>query len=197
MNPEQVRRIVFAPVGESDPGAGSGETTGALAHAKETITNTARDTTARLKSAASETASRAKAKAQTIAAETKQQAAEKIGGYGTAMRESARAFEQQDPNIAWATNQVAERIERAADYVRNSDFDQIRRDGESIARRHPGAFFGGMLVAGLVIGNLLKAHKPAEEESYDETDFDAGNASGSETALDPSFAAETPPTADM
>jgi hypothetical protein len=196
MNSEHVRRVVCAPAGENESGAGMSDTTGTLSQAKETITNTARDTAARIKSAASDTASRAKAKAQNLATESKQQAAERIGGYGTAMRDSARAFEQQDPNIAWATNRVAERIERVADYVRNSDFEQMRRDGEDIARRHPVAFFGGMLVAGLVVGNLLKARQPAAD-SYDESDFDAGNASGSEDPMSTSASLETPPTADM
>ena len=195
MNEDQVRRIVYTPAGESDPGAGNSETSGTLAQARETITNTARETAARIKSAASETASRAKTKAQDIAHESKQQAADRIGGYGTAMRDSARAFEQKDPNIAWATNQVADRIERVASYVRESDFDQLRRDGEDIARRHPVAFFGGMLVAGLVVGNLLKARQPASA-SYDETDFDAGNASGS-AAIDPTASLNTPAPADM
>jgi hypothetical protein len=196
MNSEHVRRVVCAPAGENEAGAGMSDTTGTLSQAKETITNTARDTAARIKSTAADTASRAKAKAKDIANESKQQAAERIGGYGTAMRDSARAFEQQDPNIAWATNRVAERIERVADYVRNSDFDQMRRDGEDLARRHPVAFFGGMLVAGLVVGNLLKARQPVAD-SYDETDFDAGNMSGKDDSMSqpPSF--ETPPTADM
>jgi hypothetical protein len=196
MNSEHVRRVVCAPAGETESGAGMSDTTGTLSQAKETITNPARDTAARIKSAATETASRAKAKAQNIANESKQQAAERIGGYGTAMRDSARAFEQQDPNIAWATNRVAERIERAADYVRNSDFDQMRRDGEDLARRHPVAFFGGMLVAGLVVGNLLKARQPVAD-SYDEADFDAGNMSGSEDPMVPTASFENPPTADM
>jgi hypothetical protein len=189
MNSEQVRRIVCAPAGESDPGAGTSETPGTLEQAKET-------TAARIKSAASETVNRAKVKGQTIATESKQRTADRIDGYGTAMRGSARAFERQDPNIAWVTNLIAERIERAASYVRNSDFDEMRRDGEEIARRHPVAFFGGMLVAGLVVGNLLKAHTPAAE-SDDETDFDAGNASGSEPGLNPSDTIEPPPIADM
>ena len=188
----------MAPADENDLGAGASDAPGSFTQAKESLTTTARETAARLKSAASETASRAKTKAQTIASESKQQAADKLGGYGNAMRDSARAFEQQDPNIAWATNRIAERIETAANYVRNSDFTQLKHDGEEIARRHPVAFFGGMLVAGLVIGNLLKARQVAgERESDDQTDFDAGNASGSEGVLSPSASLDAPASADM
>jgi hypothetical protein len=190
MNLDTVRPIVSAPAGESESGAGSSDTSGSLAQAKQALAQTARDTAARIKSATNETASRVKTTAKNVAEDTKAQTAERIGGYSSAMRESAKSFEQQDPNIAWATHRVADRLQSVADYVRNSDFDQLRRDGEDVARRHPVAFFGGMLLAGLVVGNLLKARPAAVEETDEfdpdapaalaETEPDFGNQSGSE-----------------
>jgi hypothetical protein len=188
MNSDHVRQIVSAPAGESESGAGS--VAGSLASAKEKITETARDTTARIKSAASETASRAKQKAQEVASDTKRGTAERLGGYSSAMHESAKRMEEQDPNIAWATHRLADKIQNFAEYMRNSDFDELRRDGENVARRHPVAFFGGMFLAGLVVGNLLKARTPeAEADDFDpdaeeQQLWDDGNASGTEALTD-------------
>ncbi len=188
MNPQILRQIVCAPAGENEAGGGASDTTGTLAQAKQTITNTARQTAARIKSAAGDTASRAKTEAQRLATETKEDTAKRIGGYSSAFHESAKSFEEQDPNIAWATHRVADRLQGIADYVRTRDFTELKSDVENLARRHPVAFFGGMVVAGLVIGNLLKARRPTVETSdemtdmADEPNLDYGNASGSSEA---------------
>lgn len=176
MNPHKLRQMVFAPLGENVTGGGQGDTSGTIAQAKQAVTSTARD----IKSAASETASRAKVEAQRVASERKQETADHIRGYGSAIHESAKSLEEQDPNIAWATHNVADRIQGIADYIRDRDFQQLRYDAENLARRHPMVFFGGLFVAGLVVGNLLKARPEQPSYDEDETDWDRGNASGSE-----------------
>jgi hypothetical protein len=124
---------------------------------KQKIKNVARETAAEIKHAAGSTITRAKEEAEKIATEKRSQAADRIGGYSSAIHDSARSLEEKDPNIAWITHRAADRLERVADYMRNRDARQLRADVEDIARRHPAAFFGGLFVAGLVIGNLLKA----------------------------------------
>jgi len=190
MNPLHTPQIAYAPAGDSETGNGN-EKSGTLTQAKNAITSTARDTAARIKSVASETADRAKDQAQQIASETKQTAADRIGGYGSAMHDSAKSFEQQDPNIAWATHEVAGRIDRVADYVRNTDMSAMRRDAENWARRHPVAFFGGLFVGGLIVGNLLTA-RPAAAAEEDETQWEEDNVSGSETIPEFSDTLNTP-----
>lgn len=189
MNPQKLRHTVRAPLGDSDTEGGASDTTGTIAQAKEAITSTARDTAARIKSAADQTASRAKSEAQRLASETKEDTAKRLGGYSSAMHESAKSFEQQDPNIAWATHRVADRIQGVADYVRNRDFGELRNDAENFARRHPLAFFGGLFIGGLIVGNLLKAHELGTEDEdtagADEgREWDTGNQSGTEPMMD-------------
>jgi hypothetical protein len=60
--------------------------------------------------------------------------------------------------------------------MRNRDFTALRYDAENMARRHPGTFFGGMFLAGLIIGNLVKASR----RKLDETPEYAGDM-GNET----------------
>src|SRR6185436_13634778 len=82
----------------------------------------------------------------------------RLSGVSESIRHTAERFEQEhDPHIAHYTRLAADQIERAAAYVREHDLNQLRRDGEELARRHPAIFFGGMFVAGLAAARFLKA----------------------------------------
>jgi hypothetical protein len=138
-----------------------------LSETKNKIAQTARDTASKVKDAASSTALRAKEEAQRFAAEKKETTANRITSYSSAIHDTARSLEEQDPNIAWFTHRTADRLQGVADYVRNRDFAALRQDAEDMARRHPALFFGGMFLAGLVVGNFVKAsRKNLEDEDY-------------------------------
>ncbi len=117
---------------------------------------TVREMTGDAKRAAGNALGQAKERAAHMAQEKKQSAAAHIGRYGTALRDSARSVEGEDPNVAYFANRAAERIEQVADYVRATDLTGLRRDAEDIARRHPALFMGGMFLTGLVLGGLVK-----------------------------------------
>lgn len=53
--------------------------------------------------------------------------------------------------------QVAQRGHRAADYLDSQGVDGVLGDLRGFARRRPGAFLGGALLAGLAVGRLTKA----------------------------------------
>jgi hypothetical protein len=131
--------------------------------------------TGEAKRAAGNAITQAKERAATMAQEQKQSAAERIGRYGSALRDSAHSLEGEDPNVAYFANRAAERIESLADYVRSTDLAGLRCDAEDIARRHPGLFLGGMFLAGLVVGGLVKTSAKALREgdsSSHERDLD-------------------------
>ncbi|MES2694960.1 MAG: hypothetical protein V4773_15925, partial [Verrucomicrobiota bacterium] len=144
MNPQN--SLTPATPGAADPGS-------PVAQAKQS----ARDVAAKVKTAAADTVARAKTEAGRYAGEKKEAAAERLGGYSSSIHDTARGLEEKDPNIAWFTHQAADKVQGVADYLRDRDFDTLRADCESVARRHPVAFFGGLFVAGLVLGNMLKA----------------------------------------
>lgn len=153
MNSSNPSQIQPNPTGESEL---SSEASG-VAGTKQRLKESARETVDQVKQAAGATASRVKEEAGRLASEKKRTAAEKLGGYSNAIHDSAKSLEEKDPNIAWFTHRAADRLQGVADYVRERDFGALRRDAEDVARRHPLAFFGGLFVAGLVVGNLLKA----------------------------------------
>jgi hypothetical protein len=180
MNPQNTP-TPFAPAADTGTGAG-GQTGGALAEARHKITDTARDAASKVKKAAASTAARARDEVGRMAGERKEQAAERLGGYGSAMHDCASSLEEKDPNIAWLAHRAADRLESVADYVRTRDFRGLREDAEGIARRHPALFFGGLFFAGLIVGNLLKAsgRKVARHgaERSDDTDWSPQDAAG-------------------
>ena len=162
----------------------------ATASAKPGLAASARDAAGQLKSAATQTAARARDEAQRLASEKKSTAAERIDSYSSAMHDSARAFEEQDPNIAWFTHRAADRLHGMADYVRNRDFNDLRHDAEDIARRHPAVFFGGLFVAGLLLGNILKASgRRSSASSYD---YEPGESDSSDWAASTSTSTAIP-----
>lgn len=81
-----------------------------------------------------------------------------VGSLGNAARETAKRLrEENDNNIAGYVESVADRIDSAADYLRNASAGQLIGDVQSVARRHPELVVGGMFVTGLVIARFLKA----------------------------------------
>lgn len=149
-----------------------------------------RATTAKAKEATARAANQVREKATEAAAARKGMAADKISGYSSALRDSARqAGEQHDDNIAYFANTAADKLEEAADYFRNADLGQIQRDAAQLARRHPALMLGGMLVAGLVLGNLAKASVQSlgedDEEDFSEP-YDDGNDAPADYSSDSS-----------
>lgn len=151
--------------GSSSPSSASGST-GEVGSAGSTV----RATAEKARRAAGKVANQAKDKVSQVADEQKGAAADTIGRYGSRLRDAARSTEEEDPNIAYFADQAADRLESVADYVRTTDLGRLKDDAAGIARRHPALFMGGMLIAGLIVGNLAKA----SVASLRETEFDDG-----------------------
>ncbi|MEU3451818.1 hypothetical protein AB0H29_32030 [Streptomyces thermolilacinus] len=63
--------------------------------------------------------------------------------------------------------QVADGGRRAADYLDQHGVDGLMGDLQDFARRRPGAFLGGAVLAGLVVGRLMKAGKSVQSGDGD------------------------------
>ncbi|MCP9963258.1 hypothetical protein LUX05_21265 [Streptomyces somaliensis] len=66
-----------------------------------------------------------------------------------------------------AVVQAANRGRRAADYLEQRGLDGLMGDLQGFARRRPGAFLGGAVLAGVVAGRLMKAGKAAHSGDGD------------------------------
>ena len=139
-------------------------------HAGQHIKEVAQDAAGRVKQSVSETASKLKGSAAEMAEQRRAETADRVGRVGQSLHNTAQSMEQEDPNIAHYAHRIADRLDHVADYVRNRDLAAMKEDASDLARQHPVAFFGGLFVAGLVIGNLVKAGATATQESDHERD---------------------------
>lgn len=166
--------------------------------AAERTTSSVKEMASQAKRKAGDVLGQAKERAASMAEEQKQSAAQHINRYGEALRDSAKKVEDQDPNIAYYANRAAEKIEQVADYVRNTDFEGLRRDAEDVARRNPALVMGGMFVAGLVLGALVRASaqtlKDEAQGQEGELNFDSEAASRDFPRDDEPLATNTPPS---
>lgn len=89
--------------------------------------------------------------------------------------------------------QAANGGRRAADYLDQRGVDGLMGDLQDFARRRPGAFLGGAVVAGLVAGRLMKAGKAVQSgDGAQSGDGDARRTSEiTEPVLPPGGSART------
>ncbi|MEU2383720.1 hypothetical protein ABZ606_03545 [Streptomyces sp. NPDC012461] len=162
-----------------DTGTGTRDT-------REKVRAEASATAGQAKQAAGQVAGTAAEQARTVAGEARRQA-------GSAVRDlRGRAVEEADGQARraagtlrqWAGDlsdladharhdsaarglaaEAADRSHRAADYLERQGVEGLVADLQGFARRRPGAFLGGALLAGLAVGRLAKASGSASRAS--------------------------------
>ncbi|MEU3945107.1 hypothetical protein [Streptomyces sp. NPDC029526] len=173
-----------------DTGTGAADT-------REKIKAEASATAGHAKEAAGQVAGTAAEQARTVAGEARRQA-------GSAVRDlRGRAVEEADGQARraagtlrqWAGDlsdladharhdsaarglaaEAAGRSHRAADYLEQQGVEGLVADLQGFARRRPGTFLGGALLAGLVVGRLVKASGNSAQAGP-ETSADGAEAS--------------------
>lgn len=162
-NPNNPPRTASSPGQENHPSAPSSGQRELSSNIKEK----ARKATAAAKEKVASTAEELREKGRGYAEGGKTRASERITGYGRELDETAERIEDRDPNIAWLTHRAADCLTDLGEFVRESDFRSLWNDAESVARRHPVAFIGGMLAAGVAIGTFVRAAGSRhEDEDY-------------------------------
>jgi hypothetical protein len=107
-------------------------------------------------------------------AQGRRQAADQLGGIGNALHRTGEQLRSEDQaRFADLTDSVGRQIDRAADYLRNSDGRTIARDVENLARRQPALVFAGAFALGLVGARFLKSSDPGSRYDPYTGGFDA------------------------
>jgi hypothetical protein len=83
--------------------------------------------------------------------------ADVLGQVSQAIRRSGDELRSDQPQIASFADTAAEQVDRASQYLRQTDFQGVVRGAEDFARRQPAVFLGGALALGLVASRFLKA----------------------------------------
>ncbi|HKF86389.1 MAG TPA: hypothetical protein VKB30_11435 [Candidatus Limnocylindrales bacterium] len=74
-----------------------------------------------------------------------------------AIRQSGEQVRGEQPQIASFADTAAQQVDRASEYLRQTDFQGVLRGAEDFARRQPAMFLGGAFALGLVASRFLKA----------------------------------------
>jgi len=86
------------------------------------------------------------------------QAADRIGSIAEAVRGTGdRLRSDNQTGIADLTDSLADSVERFSSYLRDRDFNDIRQDVETFARRQPAVAIGVALAVGLVAARFIKS----------------------------------------
>ena len=84
-------------------------------------------------------------------------ASEGLRALGSELRSMAGHSDQQQGVTAELVHQAAERAHQAADWLEQREPGQVLDEVRRFARRRPGVFLAGTLVAGVVVGRLTRS----------------------------------------
>jgi len=143
--------------GSSSMGAGS--TTDRMKESTSGMAQTA-------KQYAGDIASRAKDKSRTLFDQQKESAVGQVGSVASAIRNTASNLqgEGQDQTARYV-NMIADQLESIGGRLREKDLDTLLQDAQNYARRSPGVFLAGSVVAGFLLARFLKSS--SSERQYD------------------------------
>lgn len=162
------------------------ENSGRLQQVGESVRAETTATAGQTREAAGQVASTAAQQAKTVADQVRNQAGSVVGDLRGRVMDEAEGQTKRAAGVLrqWAhdlaeladnapgdtparglTAQLADRGHRAADYVDQHGVEGIVGDVQRFARRRPGLFLGGALVAGLVAGRLGKSASRAAQSS--------------------------------
>ena len=91
--------------------------------------------------------------------------ADVLGQVSQAIRQSGEQLRSEQPQIASFADTAAEQVDRASQYLRQTDYQGLVRGAEDFARRQPAVFLGGALALGLVASRFLKASPSGGSQS--------------------------------
>jgi hypothetical protein len=152
---------------------------------------------------AQEMGGQAKEKAQEVGAQARGRVRDEVDRRSTEAGEQAgsaaqalrRASDQlrEDGNepVARGFEQVAQRVERAGGWLRDTDGDAILRDVEDFGRRNPLAVVAGGMALGFAASRLLKA---SSRRRYEESASYGGNGRSNRIAAPRNRLPATTPT---
>ena len=145
-------------IGTGTTGTASGQTTDRMKESAAGMAQTA-------KQYAGDMASRAKDKGRTLFDQQKESAVGQVGSVASAIRNTASNLqgEGQEQTARYVT-MIADQLESLGGRLREKDLDSLLSDAQNYARRSPGVFLAGSVIAGFLLARFLKS---SSERQYD------------------------------
>jgi hypothetical protein len=107
----------------------------------------------------------------------KDAAARQLHGLANSLRQTSTQLRQQDQGASAGYSQdVANKLDRASDYLEEHNLEDLFHDAEGFARRQPELFIGGAFTLGLLAARFLRSSKPQQPDwrTYSETRYGNG-----------------------
>jgi hypothetical protein len=100
----------------------------------------------------------------------KRSAAARVNGIAEAIERTGAQFTETEPTLADLANRMAASVGNLATRLREGSIDDLVDDTRALARRNPGLFIVGGLVAGFVLARFVKASAQRAPTLTDEVD---------------------------
>jgi hypothetical protein len=101
----------------------------------------------------------------------KRSAADRVEGIAQALERTGAQFSETEPTLADLANRLAGTVGNLATRLREGSIDDLVQDTRALARRNPGLFIAGGVVAGFMLARFVKAsaqRAPTLTEEVDE-----------------------------
>jgi hypothetical protein len=95
----------------------------------------------------------------------KRSAASRVEEIAQAIERTGAQFSANEPTLADLANRLAGTVGNLATRLREGSIDDLVNDTRAFARRNPGLFVAGGLIAGFVVARFAKASAQRREES--------------------------------
>lgn len=129
-----------------------------LTTAGEEVGREARETGRQLKQDARALSAGAREAAESWFESQRHVLADEADGFAHALRSAAETLEdEQHQTSASLCRRGAEQIERFAEHTESRSFERLMSDAEDMARRQPGLFLGGAMMAGFFASRFFKS----------------------------------------
>lgn len=117
---------------------------------------------------AGDLANRAKEKGRTLFEQQKETAVGQVGSVANAIRSTASNLqgEGQDTTARYV-NMIADQLENFSGKLRDKNLDNLVTDFQGYARRSPGTFIVGSVVAGFFLARFLKSSSERQQYQYE------------------------------
>jgi hypothetical protein len=124
------------------------------------------ETQSRPASSSSGFAQRLKEDGRQTLEQRKRSAADRVEGIAQALERTGAQFSENEPTLADLSSRLAATVGNLATRLREGSFDDLLQDTRVFARRNPGLFMLGGVVAGFALARFAKAsaHRAAEAD---------------------------------
>jgi hypothetical protein len=175
----------------SEAGSGIGGVT-------EQVKDTAKQALGQGQQAAGQAIDKAKDSVKSQLSSQKEKAVSTLGSFTDALHQTGNQLRDSGQGVFGGyADSLANQIDRAVDYLRENDIDDLTAQVEDFARKQPALFIGGSFVLGIALARFLKSSQSGtstyngSSPSYASTLPTPASAGALTTTTGESFAAST------